>query len=364
MPSAEAVPLASLGNRFILGRAIEMTVDAFEQARDVGQRVSATSGSVLGNRIALQSAWPGARSPGAESIAQPPPLGASPQGLGALPPLSMVGGSGLPQPVVSNMPSFPGNWSPGAPSGASVANPSLPGLAPLVGGAPMGAPYASRSPVPQAPAGASRDTQHLSMSMDLLALLGLRELASSLVPNVPLETTGDVARLLTKLHDLIEVFCRGLISLREGYAQFASATDVSRSESRRLNRSPSAIRVEAARDPASLAAALLDWRSQEYDGPQVVEALLVDVVMHHAALVEGVMRGVETLLDELSPEALEEEVKKDGGGVFGRHRALWQAYKSRHQAVSGERRRFELLFGPEFAASYREYIDRQTKSPV
>jgi hypothetical protein len=221
-----------------------------------------------------------------------------------------------------------------------------------------------RTPAPAAgnPGGAARMTQHLSMSTEILAMLGLRELAASLVPGVPLETTGDVARLLTKLHDVIEVFCRSFVALREAHAQFVSSTDLSRVESRRMNRSPSAIRVDAARDASSLAEALLDWRNQDYDAPQAMERVLVDVIMHHAAMTEGVMRGVEALLAEMSPEAIERTVKDDAmTAVFGRYRALWQNYVGRYQAVASDARRYELVFGPEFADSYREYLSRQAK---
>jgi predicted component of type VI protein secretion system len=193
-------------------------------------------------------------------------------------------------------------------------------------------------------------------------MLGLRELAASLVPGVPLETTGDVARLLTKLHDVIEVFCRCFVALREAHAQFVSSTDIARAQSRGLNRSPSAIRVDGARDAASLAEALLDWRNQDFDPPQAVERTLVDVIMHHAAMTEGVMRGVEALLGELSPEEIERSVNNDAmAAVFGRTRALWQAYTSKYNQVASEARRFEVVFGPEFADSYREYMSRQAR---
>jgi predicted component of type VI protein secretion system len=200
------------------------------------------------------------------------------------------------------------------------------------------------------------------MSTDVLALLGLRELAASLVPGVPLETTGDVARLLTKLHDVIEVFCRGFIALREAHAQFVSSTDVARAQSRGLNKSPSAIRVDAARDAASLAEILLDWRNQDFDAPQAVERTLVDVIMHHSAMMEGVMRGVEALLAQLAPEEIERSVRDDAmAAVFGRTRSLWQAYGSRYNEVASEARRFDVVFGPEFADSYREYLARQAR---
>jgi type VI secretion system protein ImpI len=197
-----------------------------------------------------------------------------------------------------------------------------------------------------------------------MAHLGLRELAHSLVPGVPLQTSGDVARLLTKLHDTIEMFCRCLVPLREGYVQFVSSMDLQRAASQRsLNRSKSALRVEQARDPSAVAAALLDWRNQDYDAPQVVEQIFADLMMHQVALVDGIMRGVQALLEELSPAHIERLVEENGpsgvSAMLGRHRALWQTFVAHHEELQNETRLFEVVFGQDFAESYREYLSRR-----
>jgi type VI secretion system protein ImpI len=221
---------------------------------------------------------------------------------------------------------------------------------------------AVRSPAPSVPV--SRSTQQLTLSVEDMATLGLKELAASLVPGVPLQTTGDVARLLTKLHDTVEAFCRCFVPLREGYAQFVSSMDLQRAASQRsLNRSRSALRVEEARDPSALAAALLDWRNQDYDAPQVVESILADLMMHQLALVDGMMRGVRALLEELSPAHIEQLCDEQGpGGVaamLGRYRALWQTFVTHHEELTNETRLFEVVFGQDFAESYREYLSRR-----
>jgi type VI secretion system protein ImpI len=209
-------------------------------------------------------------------------------------------------------------------------------------------------------------TQHLTMQVDTLAFLGLKELATSLVPGASLETTGDVARLVTKLHDAIEVFCRCFVPLREGYSQFVSQMDLRRAASQRtMNRSPSALRVESAKDPASLAAAMLDWRNQDYDVPQAIEGIFADLMIHQIALIDSVMRGVRALLQELSPEKIEEAMQGDRHGIaalLGRHRALWQTFEKRYEEISNEARTFELVFGPDFAAAYRDHVARERSS--
>ena len=342
LPAGRCIPLGSLGDTFVVGRAVEVEVEAFEAQVEIGERPpTSVHGAVLGNLDAMSMGRPG--------------------GLASLPPLSM-GGHAPPAPLAPlGGPQRPAYVPPGVgggpmgPGAIGGMGQSLPMLAPLAS-MPMGAPYAApqAGPPGQSSGGGNRNTQHLSMSMELLALLGLREFAGSLVPGATLETTGDVARLLTKVHDLVEMFCRCFVPLRDsrlGASRWA----------RRMAGSKSASEIDHAVNPAAIAAALLDWRNQEYDGPEAVERILADVVVQQAALLESVMRGVGALLDEISPDTIERAVREDAGmgGVFGRYRALWQTFKERFEQVSREEQRAELLLGPETAAAYRKHVARQ-----
>ena len=359
LPAGRSVPLSALGHTFVIGRTVEVWVETFEESRDIGQRASSFHGAVLGNRAAMAGGWGGPGDAAGSALENSFPArapGAGSQSIVALPPLSIGERSSgeRPPPYV-------------APAGGAPAagHASLPGLSPLPAASAFGlAPYASPgnrpSPPPQrrdaaARADAGRSTQHLSMSAELLALLGLRELASSLVPGVPLETTGDIARLVTKLHDLVEVFCRCFVPLRD--ARLAPSR-------RGGGASASALRVERAADPAALAASLLDWRNHDYDAPDVIESALSDVVMQQTAMVDTVMHGVEGLLDEISPDAIERAVKEDAGmgAVFSRYRALWLAYRERFDHLADERRRIDTILGPELASGYREHLARQGKT--
>lgn len=264
---------------------------------------------------------------------------------------------------------------PPRPPPVHVARGSVP--APMSQGGPSLPPLPALSPGPQSPGALSayappgdappkravhRSTEQFVMDAQALAYSGLKELASSLVPGAELRTSGDIARLVTKIHDTIEVFCRCFIPMRAAYEQFLSSTYLQRAASQRsLNRSESAMQVEIARDPASIASALLDWRNQDYDAPKVVESVSADITMHYILLVEGVMRGVQALLDELSPENIERSAT-GGAGLSGRHRALWKAYAERHAEISSESKMFEVVFGAEFASSFREFMERERQA--
>lgn len=223
--------------------------------------------------------------------------------------------------------------------------------------APMNVPSPARTPaqdgVPAQVGGRAATGFLQGLSAESMALQGLRELAASLVPGAPLDSTGDIARFITKLHDALDAFCRSFIPLREGHQQFMSSLDLQRSLRRSVHRSQAYLAVEGARSPEALAAALLNFKDRSFDAPQAVEGILADLMLHQLALLEGVMRGVRALLEELSPENVENQV---GGGIgLMRHKALWSKYLEMYENVSEEQQAFAVIFGAEFAEAYRQY---------
>ena len=304
-------PLIPPDHPFVLGHLVQVQVEVFEQRHEwADERPARSVGAVLGNPEMLRRG------------------DSRPLGHASLPPLSIIAGNS-------------------AEGGAEAGY-----------GRPVSSPGG-----PSAPRGTSHATQHFQIGIDTLAYLGLKELAASLVPGAALETTGDVARLITKLHDAVEVFCHCFVPLREGYLQFVSQRDLRLAPSpRTINRSASGSRVESAKDPAALAAALLDWRNQDFDVPQVVEGIFADMMIHQVAMIESVMHGVHALLLELSPEKIERALQGERHSVppiLGRYRALWQAFEKRYEELSNETRTFDVVFGAEFATAYREHVARQ-----
>jgi hypothetical protein len=103
--------------------------------------------------------------------------------------------------------------------------------------------------------------------------------------------------------------------------------------------------VQHAETPAALARALLDWRNQDYDGAQSVERILTEILVQHTASLEDLSGRVARVLDEISPARIESAVKEDGAVnvMFGRHRALWQAYRDRFDQLSDPEQLTKLL---------------------
>lgn len=272
----------------------------------------------------------------------------------------MPGWAGLPE-LSSSLPDLPG--ASGAPS-----LPPLPGAAPGEDRLQQFNPRDLGSPASQywnERAGIARQTGYfdqMQLSLEQLAFAGLRELAASLAPGNELQTSGDIARFITKLHDAIDVFCKSFIPLREGYSQFVSSMDLQRAALRRSRyRSQGYMRVEAADTPEAVAGALLDWTDKSLDSHKAIEGIFADLMIHQVALLDGVMQGVRALLEELSPEKLEQSVGDERLFGINRHKDLWRAYCDRYSELAVEEQAFNHIFGRDFAEAYREYQRRKAK---
>jgi type VI secretion system protein ImpI len=199
--------------------------------------------------------------------------------------------------------------------------------------------------------------------LESMALAGVRELAQLYLPNAPrLETAEDVTRFLSRLRDTMDVFLRCFIPLREGYRQFASEMDLTKT--RGTGAPTAAQRVDSAANEAELAERLLDPKDVEKAALRAVEGTFADLMIHQLALLNAIMRGVKSLLTELSPPAIDqalEEASKQGktdGWTWGpfKFKELWRIYGKKHGDMDdGDKRTFAALFGRDFASAYSQY---------
>jgi type VI secretion system (T6SS) FHA protein/FHA domain-containing protein len=417
IPPQQLVDLAACGFQFLVGGAALVSL-GFEQASDTAPRPATRVGSVLGNQQLLRGPGGTVMLPRVQAAVRPTPT--RPLRRSSLPPTISMDAyderSSTAPPPYAPPPVAPAAYTPPAaparyapPPVAPAAYTPLP-AAPAAYGPPPVAPAAytpppaapagygpppvapppylpppeemrpvyspPTTPPPYSPASTSSDpaltaegrtpvhTAHFALPLESLALEAVRELAASLVPQRNLETTGDLARFVTKLHDLTEVFCRCFVPLREGHQQFICSLDLQRAaEQRGRNASPTSLAVETAKSPEALALALLDYREQALDAPKAVEGIFADLMIHQVALLDGVMRGVRALLDELSPAAIEQGVGPQG--AFGldlgnaRGKALWAAYSERYANLAEDEDAMMRIFGPEFTEVYRGYRNRE-----
>lgn len=282
---------------------------------------------------------------------------------------SPLGGAGLPSlpgrasPPMSGadamLPSLPGSAS--SPLGEAAAVypaglASLPGLPGLnsVSSADPAPNSASGSGAPHSPAAFSPlATGNFQLSMEQLALQGLHELAASLNPGQTLASQGDVARLVTRLHDIVEMTAKAYVTLRQGYEQLARAVHVTP-----LVPGHDLATIQGA---SGVAAALVGTGPRKNSAHEEAERGFRQVASHQVALLDGLAEGVKAVLNELSPQVIESHAsqKRKGFALSGQHKALWESFCLQHQELSVSNRAIQRLFGDEFAAAYQRYQERQ-----
>jgi type VI secretion system protein ImpI len=197
---------------------------------------------------------------------------------------------------------------------------------------------------------------------ETVALQALRDLASSFVPHQkPLERVVDVVAFAQKMQDALDVFFKCFLPLRDGHAQFQTQMDIKKT--RTPKESMNAARaVETAREPRELAARVLDWADTSNEGPRAIESTFAEVMVHQVAMLNGVMRGVRSLLAKLAPASIEAELSNPrrraaSGMQLGpfRYKTLWELYGEIYgDFAEDEKQAFMLIFGPEFVHAYTE----------
>jgi type VI secretion system protein ImpI len=191
-----------------------------------------------------------------------------------------------------------------------------------------------------------------------VALEGVRELAQDFCPKAgPLESVDDLVKFVERVQQVLDVFLRSFISMRDGQRQFEVDMAVRRSSVGPHNP------AEAAQTLQELSQALLDWHSSNTEGIVHVESTLADLMIHQVALLNGVMSGVRSLLHEFSPAEIEKKAQDErfnpGGLGIGpyRYKSLWKTLEKMHADFTGEDKQvFSVLFGKQFAQAYEKYF--------
>lgn len=249
------------------------------------------------------------------------------------------------------------------PSPTQVSRPSPRGVTLLEPGAdvPLPAPLAPDpwqldQRVAAAVSDPAEPLSHDTLSLEALALRGLRELAASLLPGQAVENASDVVQLVTKVHDALEMFCRCFIPVREACSRFSTPEELERSAVARCqSRSGAYLAVDRALDPAAVAAALLDWREPAQDAPLAVEHILADSMLQQLTTLHAALDGTSALLEELSPARIEARAPRSPSvlsrlGLAGAPEKLaWALFVERHQELASAGAVFRELFGDAFS---------------
>jgi type VI secretion system protein ImpI len=200
------------------------------------------------------------------------------------------------------------------------------------------------------------DPEARARQLEAVTLQAVRELAAAFLPGRTLETSEDVLGFLSRVRDTVDVFTRCFIPLRDGYREFTTQMTIER-------RGSSVRPVDGAQNERDLAVALLDWTNDDTGVQTSIEGTFADLMIHQLALLNAIMRGVKSLLNQLAPRSIDRalgELANQGkaGFTWGpwRFKELWRLYGLRYGDVDdGDKRTFTALFGPEFAEAYGQF---------
>lgn len=196
-----------------------------------------------------------------------------------------------------------------------------------------------------------------------LVVEAIKEIAEQQMPTLGApERPEELGTYLTQVNEALRVFLECFLQLREGWRQTESEFGIGK---RRLPTDD----LSAATNTEGLAHFLFDWRNRDFSAAQDLERAFADMMINHVALIGGVKEGAKSVVQELSPEAIEQEAndpKHAGTGSwwpFGRHQKLWSIYCARHADMAEEQRLFRVLFGRAFGEVFNEFRDRPTGGP-
>jgi predicted component of type VI protein secretion system len=170
----------------------------------------------------------------------------------------------------------------------------------------------------------------------------VRELAASYLPGQRLRTSEDVARFVTRVRDVLDLFIGAFVSLRQVAGERLDAS----------------VAIPASAN--QMAAWLLDATSDMATARRAIDGMLADLVIQNLSFLDSMMRGVRVLLSELAPNAADAELEArarvgEGGFRWGpwRFQKLWALYSARYARINeSDPHSFTAFFGSAAAAAH------------
>lgn len=164
----------------------------------------------------------------------------------------------------------------------------------------------------------------------------------------------NTAVAMERVGAILESYSQAFVELRKGYEQFGEEM---------------ALQLVQERNPLHDAATgqdvlryLLDWTTDGGGRVRELTRAFADLALHQVALLGGVMEGVRSMLQSISPQSLSGQrthaLARGGGGglletLFNTRKAgLWRTFSDAHQRLTEEDRFSREVFGRNFARAY------------
>jgi len=164
----------------------------------------------------------------------------------------------------------------------------------------------------------------------------------------------NTAVAMERVGAVLESFSQAFVELRKGYEQFGEEMALQLVQ----ERNP----LHDADSGQDVMRYLLDWTTDGGERVRELTRAFADLALHQVALLSGVMEGVRSMLNGLSPQQLSGErshalAKAGGGGLFekifnGKKAAAWKSFVDQHQKLIEEDRFSREVFGRNFARAY------------
>lgn len=170
----------------------------------------------------------------------------------------------------------------------------------------------------------------------------VEQFAQALLSNVAAPgNTDEAAAFLARVAEILQTSAQAFVEIRNVQARFGEEMGV------RTIREYTAL--HGAPDARSVLDYLLDWRKGGPERNAQFSAVYSDFMLHQVALINGVVEGVQALLEQFRPAEIER-------GVTGLNKsaAIWKKYGERYSELIEERGVSTLVFGPEFARAYTQ----------
>ncbi len=196
-----------------------------------------------------------------------------------------------------------------------------------------------------------------------LVVEAIKEIAEQQMPSLGApDRPEELGTYLTQVNEALRVFLECFLQLREGWRQTEAEFGLGK------RRSPTDD-LSSVTNTEGLARFLFNWKNRDFSAAQDLERAFADMMINHVALIGGVKNGAKSVVDELSPAAIEKEAndpKSAGSGSwwpFGKQQKLWAIYCARHADMAEEQRLFRVLFGRAFGEVFNEFRDRPSIIP-
>lgn len=171
---------------------------------------------------------------------------------------------------------------------------------------------------------------------------------------IPAGTQINTAIAMERVGALLESYSQAFVELRKGYEQFG--------EEMALQLVVEKTPLHEAKNSQEIIRYLLDWSTDGGERVRELNRAFADLALHQVALLAGVMEGVRSMLQGISPQQLSGQrtvalAKKGGGGLFegifnGKKARLWRNFTDSHQRLFEEDRFSREVFGRNFARAY------------